>query len=233
MNLKTLTTLTTLPAILNSLVVLFFAGLLSYSFVAERHLKGLAADVAIEKTVEHSQAVASIAGGVLNFADDVGIVSVLQRKLIDREIAELREDPKAFLKDATKQPRFQLPGIGQLKQLKQLVSIKQQLRTYYQSIVSRLLRDLRIFAGSNLVAGAFGLMLCFWPSKGDRFALTLFSLALVVAVLYGTLIFIDHYSFFNILFGLPYGWTYSVFLAIICFQLFRQAQSFGGKIGAD
>lgn len=212
-------------AILHLVIVSFFICLLGYTAFATQHLRGLAADFAIRKTDQHAEKIITVGTAVIDAVDERGWISAAQQKLAERELNEFRKDPHRFLKDVTESRGRNLPGIGKLAEL---VSIKRELRTYFDSIVSSLLADVRIFAGTNLVAGLLGLAFCVCYGRTRNSSLLLFSISLCVAVLYGCWMFVDSLSFFSILFQCHLGWYYPCFVIAACIWMFSQANSPSG-----
>lgn len=209
-------------AILHAMIVIFFVGLLGYSTMAVQHLRGLASEFAIQKTEQHVEQIVTVGSAVLEAVDERGWISGAQQKLFERELDEFWKDPYGFLTDVTKANERKLPRIGQMKKL---LSIKQELRTYYDSVVSSLLSTVRIFAGTNIVAGLVGLIVCLWY-RNTKIALILwFSISLCLAVFYGCWLFVDSLSFFSILFRFHMGWSYPCYVIAACVLMFSEVKS--------
>lgn len=205
------------PLILNAIVLAFFVGLLAYTTVARQHLMSLAGDFAMQKTVQHDEDIVTVGNAIVEGVDDRGWLTGAQKLLTQRELAEFRDDPYGFLSSATKKPPLKIPG---LEKLQGAVSIKKELRTYFDSLVSSLLSDVRVFAGTNAFAGAFGVGLCLFFRRSSSIQSYCFSYALCVAVAFGCCLFLDHLSFFTILFQLRMGWFYPVCVAAFCVWLY-------------
>lgn len=89
---------------------------------------------------------------------------------------------------------------------------KEALRRHYDRVLGRLLRDLRIFAVSNLIAAALAIFLA-TRTGGDAAQLVWISFLLFAGIAYCVYSYIDRFSFFKILFDLHLGWWYPVLIA--------------------
>ncbi|HYE20792.1 MAG TPA: hypothetical protein VEA69_20260, partial [Tepidisphaeraceae bacterium] len=98
---------------------------------------------------------------------------------------------------------------------------KARAREHWDKTLDRLMLDLRIFSGSNLVAALLAGGLA-WGATGRRIEhLMLPAIVLLVSVGFGVYMYVDRMSYFRILMGLYLGWTYPVFLALIFLRWYQ------------
>lgn len=78
---------------LNLIVVIFFAGFLSYTFVARQHLEAMARTFVTEKTLHYSEPIVALTDESLDSPVVKKLLSDKQSAAIRYEIAEYRHDP--------------------------------------------------------------------------------------------------------------------------------------------
>ena len=206
--------------VLNAIVIVFFICFLAYTFIARQHLETLSRDFVTEKTLAYSRPIVEVASESLDSPLVNKILSDDQTKAIRAEIADYRNDPVAYISDVTgQQVRDGLePGGNPL--VEKVAAIKRKIRTFYDNTLSALLRDLRIFSISNLVAGFLAFGLAYRSSDEIRKPIVWFSFLMFVAVLYCSYMYIDDLSFFRILFRTHMGWWYAAFLSVMIVALY-------------
>ncbi|MFM7927869.1 MAG: hypothetical protein ACKO9Q_09180, partial [Pirellula sp.] len=110
-----------------------------------------------------------------------------------------------------------------------VASIKTKIRTFYDNTLNSLIRDLRIFSISNLIACLIAFGLAYRSPDEIRKPIVWFSFLMFVAVLYCSYLYIDGLGFFRILFRTHMGWWYAAFLTIMIVALYldygRQANA--------
>jgi hypothetical protein len=143
---------------------------------------------------------------------------------IQSEIADYRNDPLAYVADVTgKQVRDAVrPNDNPL--IEKVVAIKRKVRTFYEDTLSALIRDLRVFSISNLVAGLIAFWLAYRSSREIRQPIVWFSILMFGTVLYCSSMYIDDLTFFRILFRTHMGWWYTVGLFIMIVAVYFEYQ---------
>lgn len=217
---------------------LFFGFSFVLTFFARDYLTGLAGDYVAERTQRYAEPFVATAEEVL---DTPGVRKALgdeRYRVAREEVAEYRRDPRAFINRLV-QPGAPAPDADRNAPLKERVRAwKGKVREYFAETLGRLLRDLRIFFGSNFVAAllAGG---CAWRARGDRLRWLLGIAALLLAaVAYGAYMYVDGLSYFKVLVGAYVGWWYPAVLGMTflgwCgeYAWERRAPDAGGSIPA-
>lgn len=206
--------------VLNSIVVMFFACFLAYTFFAQKQLESLARDFVTEKTLGYSKPMMEIADEAIDSPLVQRLLTNDQATAIRKELADYRDDPASYISDLTRQKvREQSPENGN-PLLAKVMSIKSKIRDFYDDTLNALIADLRIFSVSSLVAGIMAFGLAFHSSTEIRRPIAWFSLLMLVAVLYCSYLYIDDLTFFKILFQEYMGWWYAAFLCITIVSLY-------------
>lgn len=213
-----------LTLVLNSLVVVFFAGFLAYTFFARQHIEGLARGFVTEITVQHSGAIVDIADESLNNPLVKKLLSAEQTAALRDEITEYRSDPAAYISDVTRQDAGDLRPENANPVLHRVASVKESVRTFYDDTLIALIDDLRIFSASNLIAGVIAFALAYLSTPNIRRSIVWFSFLMFVAVLYCSFLYVNDMTFFRILFRSHMGWWYPVFLCAMVVALFLDYQ---------
>lgn len=206
--------------VINAIVAVFFGCFLVYTFVARRHLDGLAREFVTEKTLQYSAPIVDLADLSLDAPLVQGFLSAKQKAAIRGEIDGYREDPAAYIADLTRQERLAAKPQNANPLLAKVLSIKERIRTFYDNTLAALIADLRIFATSNLCAALIAIGLACRSGKKTRQSIVWFSFLMFAAVLYCSYLYIDGLSFFRILFRSHMGWTYPLLLCVALVGLF-------------
>lgn len=207
---------------LNTLVVLFFGGFLAYICLLPERLESHAREFVTEKTLAFAEPIVSIAEEALAVPLVASLMTEDQIAAVQHEIDRYRLDPAGYVADLTRM-RVLPPEPGAAHPLLDKVrSIKVRIRTFYDETLQALMNDLRIFAGSNLVAGLIALWLAYRSRHTRAKPVLGFSLLLFAAVLYCSWMYVDDLTFFRILFRMHMGWWYPVLLAITAASLHRE-----------
>lgn len=210
-----------IPIILNAVIATLSIGFFLYTFVAVDHLEGLAREFVTEKTLGYSRPVVDAVEKSLESPLVIKLLPGDHAQSIRREIDSYREDPSSFVRELTgsvrsgSQPK-RLPSVGS-----KIESFKNEIRSYYDSTLTALILDFRIFSGSNAVAGMLALALALRSPLSVRKCALWFSFLLFAAVLFSSYLYIDGMSFFRILFRSHMGWWYPVSLAFMVAKLFK------------
>ena len=194
--------------LLNSLVVVLSLSLFCYTFIAKAHLVEHTRAFVTEKTLAHSRPLVELMRAGMDAPIAQKLVPEKIRAQTEAEIALYESDPIKYVSLLTSE---KAPSFGSGK----LAKFKEGVHGHYQSILGALVRDLRIFSGSNLVAGIFALWLLLSGKPGRDGKVIAFSFVIFAAVAYSTLSYIDGVSFFlRILFTTHLGWWYPAGIAL-------------------
>jgi hypothetical protein len=205
----------TTALVLNAMVVVFFAGFLCYTLIAREHLDGLARGFVTEKTIVYSQPVVELADQSLDSAVVTKLLSDEQIAAMRREIAEYRRDAAGYIADLTRRGVRVGPVVNANPLVAKVAAVKERIRTFYDETLDALIDDLRIFATSNLIAGAVAFVLAFRSGADIRKSTVGFSWLMFAAVLYCAFMYVDDLTFFRILFRMHLGWWYAVGLGAV------------------
>lgn len=205
---------------LNLVVVLFFICFLTYTFVARKHLDGLARQFVTEKTLLYSAPIFEVAEESLKSRVVRVLLPTQRLATIQKEIATYRLDPARYVADLTQQANLALQPEKPNPLLAKVASIKDRIRAFYDNTLNALINDLRIFATSNLCAGLIAFCLAWRAPQKVRQSLVWFSFLMFVTVLYGSSMYLDNLTFFRILFRTHMGWGYAVLLCVILAGLY-------------
>ncbi len=215
--------------IANPVVALFFVAFFVYTFLGRRHIDHLARDFVTAKTLK-------FAAPAVDLAEEAFKTPVVRRLLtkdqvatFEREFAEYRRNPADYIAELTgrRAPAVLQPFKNPL--LAKVVQWKQNVRDHYNNILERLFSDLRIFAGSNIVAAAIATWLAYRANGKTTGKCALLSFLLLAAVAYSVSVYVDRLTFFTILFNSYLGWWYPVLVAVTFLGLFLEyRRSFEG-----
>jgi len=202
---------------------IFFATSIGLTFYAREYINGLAQDFAIERTRPIADAAVAGAEQMLR---EPALKPFLEHEAVGalrQEIADYRGDPQAYITRLVKGERHPVPEAapGRLIPLREhVVLLKNHVRNYFDRTIDGLVRDVRIFSGSNLAAALLAAYLALW-ARGRRLK-RLLSIAglLLVSMTYGVFIYIDEFSYFRILFNLYLGWWYPALLVVLFVALY-------------
>ena len=199
---------------LNSIVVAFFAGFLAYICIAPEKLESQAREFVTEKTLEFADPIVSIAEAALTAPLASKLLSNEQIAAAQQEIDRYRLDPAGYVADLTRLRQRPVEREQAHPLLDKVLSIKARIRAYYDETLDALIHDLRIFAGSNLIAGSIALWFAYRSRAAVAKPVLWFSLLLFAAVMYCSWLYVDDLTFFRILFRMHMGWWYPALLAI-------------------
>lgn len=209
---------------LNAIVILLSLGLFAYTFFAKSHLLEHTREFVTEKTLSYSKPLVETTRAGLESPLAKKWVSEEHRALVVSELATYDSDPVEYVASLTSAEPSSF-GTGKI------AAFKEKVHGYYQSTLTELLRDLRIFSGSNVGAGIFAILLLFSPRfKGSKKLVT-FSFVIFAGVAYSTVSYIEGVSFLTILLKWHLGWGYPVLIILTIlslvfeFGLHREAQT--------
>ncbi len=191
----------------NSIVVVISLSLLTYTFFAKPHLESHAEKFLVEKTLERSKSVIDLAKSGLSHPIASKLLSSDHKSKVEEEILTYESSPVDYIRDLTGQN-------GKVEGSSKMGKAKNKIIDYYQSVLSELITDLRIFSASNLVAGLFCLWLVFHPKFRANPKVIAFSMIVLISVALSSYGYIEGFSFFKILFKWNLGWWYPVGIAL-------------------
>jgi len=209
-----------IPVILNGIAALLSAGLFLYTFVAEKHLQGLARGFVTAKTLEYSKPLFDLTERSLDSTLAKKLMPKSVGEAIEEQIATYKENPFGYVSDLTNPTRTGQKRRSIVSPGSRVDALKAKVRDYYDETMAALIRDLRIFSGSNLTASILALILALRSPKGLRKYALWFSFLLFAAVLFSSYLYIDGMGFFSILFKWHLGWWYPIGLFLTTTQLF-------------
>lgn len=201
---------------------LFFGTSFVLTFFARDYLTGLAGDYLAERTQRYAEPFVQTAEEVLETPGVRKALGDERYRVFREEVDEYRRDPRAFIGRLVR-PGGLPPAAAHNAPLKECVRAwKGKVRDYFGETLGRLLRDLRIFFGSNLVAALLAGGLA-WRARGDRLKwLLVLSALLLAAVAYGAYMYVDGLSYFKVLIGAYVGWWYPAVLGITFLGLYLE-----------
>lgn len=197
---------------LNAIVVVLSLTLFCYTFFARPHLTEHTRAFVTEKTLSYSKPLVDLMRAGIDSPLSQKFISEELRSLIEEEL-KLYDSNSAEYVTALTSARAESLGTGKV------AKFKEKIRSYYQSTLSSLVCDLRIFSGSNIVAGFFAMWLLL--TKGFRRSdkVVAFSFVVFAAVAYSTYSYIDGVSFLRILLKSHLGWWYPAGIVIMILVL--------------
>lgn len=200
---------------LNFVVVLFFGVFFAYTFVAKAHLKKLGRDYALSQTVSYADPLVDSAEK--KFQRLQKLVPAKQKKIVQAEFDNYRKNPADYigkLADKSSSSASKAPL------LQKFAPFKDKIQIHLDKKLAALLQDLRIFAGSNVIAGAIAFLFAFRSPAKLRSLLVWLSFLMFLAICFASYIYIDDFSFFKILNNFYMGWTYPCLLSYFIVRLF-------------
>lgn len=213
---------------LNILVALVSSVLFACTFFAEERIAEHARDFVTAKTLAYSRPAIELIEQFTASPVASKLLTAENRLAIEGEVARYHLSPPEYIATLTAEngePHLRSePGkIGRFKN---------RVREYYQSTLRALVRDLRLFTGSNIAAGLSGIFLLSTARMGSSRQLQIFSLAVFASVVISSYMYVDGLSFFRILFKWHMGWSYPVTIGATALYFYRQYQEFEKQNGA-
>lgn len=206
--------------LLNTVVMVFFAMFLIYTFYGRAHLNSLARDFVTGKTLAYSVIVVDIAEKAL---DDSLVVKLLLENtttMARAEITAFHQSPADYVGGLTGKQLHEMHVPREKAVFAEALHLKIKIRNYYNETLTALINDLRIFALSNMLAAMAGFaMLRHAPPQLEQ-AFLVYAIALAAAVLFNAMIYVDEMSFFQIMFQTHLGWWYPVALLLASLRFY-------------
>lgn len=199
--------------VLNLVVAAASAILFGYTFFARDHFIRLAQDFVIERTVQHVNPAVDLAEAVLEDPRAVARVPPAIREVAADEIRMYRQDPPRYVREvvaggaaAAEGPKNPLAG--------QVVGWKKSITDYFEKTLASLIRDVRIFSGTNVVAALLAAWMAHRARGRWRYHVLAASALLLFALGLHIYMFIDNLTFFRIIFNWRVGWSYPVMIVL-------------------
>ena len=204
--------------LISALAAIFFALSFLLTFFARGYLTQLAQDFVIDRTQKYADPAVATADQALKAP---GIRLVLNDEQIQsarREIDAYQEEPRGYIAklvagDGNPPPAAAPPGANAAL-AERVLHWKGRVRAYFDATLGRLLRDLRIFFGSNAVAAIIAFAAAWWSQPGRFRGLALVCVLLLASVAFSSYMYVDEFSYFKILFNSYMGWWYPFVLAV-------------------
>lgn len=211
--------------IISACVALFFLASIALTFFAKGYITSQAREFVIVRTQRLAEPAVDLAEQALR---QPGIKKVLDEEAIRNaqlEIAEYRRDPRAYIAFLAAEERLAFPAVSPGRNaplVERVARWKLRVREHFEQTLDRLVRDLRIFSGSNLVAALIAAC-CAMRAQGRQLKWLLVVAGILLAsVAFGAYMYIDGMTYFRILFSTYLGWWYPVLLGITFVQLYLE-----------
>ncbi len=204
----------TLNIVVVCVSIFMFAG----TFFAKQHVINHARGFVSERTLAYSRPTVEWVEIGLESPLAGKLISPEKKQAIKVELARYHRDPAAYIASVTnhKDAASDADATGKVEQF------KQKIRNYYQSTLDELVIDLRIFTGSNAVAGLVALVLILGRHFQSVRRVEVFSLFIFASVAISSCLYLDGLSFFRILFKWHLGWSYPAGIILTAVHLYRR-----------
>lgn len=210
-----------LCVVLNWFVLLFSVVFFAYTFFASDYISKIAREYVSEKTLEASGGLVRVAEAALDSPLSSKFVPADVREQVEEEIAIYRSDTEAYVKKITGNSE-EGGSIEDAKVLPAPVKkFRDSVKNYYDSVLAELLRDLRIFSGSNIVFAAVGLVLLRFPAIRSSKKMIWFSFLLLSSVIFNIYMYIDDMSFFRLITKAHLGFSYPLLVVLLLALLLK------------
>lgn len=196
---------------LNLLLVIISGCFFGYTFFAKDHLINHTRQFVFDKTLEYSIPIVTSTKEIINDPLLGNALPANVKNDIISEIDAFEENPSDYVLRITSEEK---PDFGEGK----VADFKNKIHHHYQSILDGLLRDLRIFSGSNLVFGLISLLLLIVSNKNNN-TIVVLSIIIFLVVAWSTYNYIDGISFISILLNSHAGWVYPLGIAVSIYKL--------------
>jgi hypothetical protein len=217
---------------LNLGIAIAFALFFIATFAMPKFVRNLARDYAVEKTVAYAQPKFEKLSAHLQSQAEKNQLRVEMPKALSDEIDQFTHDPKSYIlaladaETAVPEPdagRSLTDVIGNFSNAP-VVTFQQEIRAYYFSTVAALLGDLRIFAGTNVIAALIGMLAAYYARRNLLVPLLLVSILLLMALFFCMVMYLRSMTFFSILTHRHYGMAYP--FAVVVTSLYLVIRTF-------
>lgn len=197
---------------LSALSTAFFAVFFAYTFVAREHLASLALEFAARKTEEHVEPAVKLAEQAIESKTAAKLLGEDKVASVRRELADYRRDPTGYIATLTRKRLSDARIEEQGPIAAKAFGWKRKIEKFFAARLQALVADLRIFAGSNLMATIASLAMALCVRESRLTPVLWFSLSMLSAVAYTSYLYVDSLSFFRILMQIHVGWWYPAIL---------------------
>lgn len=203
---------------LNIVVVCVSIFMFAYTFFAKQQLTDHARGFVSERTLAYSRPTVEWVEKGLGSPLAAKLISPEKKQAIAAELAKYHRDPAAYIASITNRE----DGGSDSTEAGKVGEFKQKIRSFYQSTLEELIIDLRIFTGSNGVAGLVALVLLLSRQFRGLRQVEVFSFFIFASVALSSYLYLDGLSFFRILFKWHLGWSYPAGVAFTAVHLYRR-----------
>ncbi|MGB6220608.1 hypothetical protein [Haloferula sp.] len=204
---------------LNGIIAAFFLTAFGYTLIGEAHLTAVARDFAAKKTADYAEPIVALAEQGSKSFEIRLLLSKAKEEAIDKEFAEYHRDPAEYISTIIeRKPSVDL-ALPENALISKLHGWKIQIHQYYQKVLGRILSDLRIFSGTNLVAGLISLVLALKSSGLPSSTLLKLSSLLCMAFACSIYGYFNTFSFYQYLFNWHMGWRYPAVVSLLYLYL--------------
>ncbi|MEM7228569.1 MAG: hypothetical protein AAF432_07110 [Planctomycetota bacterium] len=207
---------------INLLVGVVFLISFVMTFAARQYIDTQARDFAREKTEQHATPLVTAAEILLQ---GELAARLLPNAVIDaarHEARVFRQNPTDYVAQLVRPDAQPTNALTDVPYAETIFGWKDSVREYYDAVLASLIRDLRIFTGTNVVAALLAAFLVWHPSTRTKRSGAVLSAVLLIALVYNVWLYIDSAWFFRILFNAYLGWWYPIAIGLTTFGLFRK-----------
>lgn len=197
----------------SALVSAVFLVALIGTFFVQDEIRAAARELVVERTTKYSAKAVRAAEELLQSPMTAKLLSEQQFEAIEGEIGDYKADPIRYVERLTSESEVPPPSRLVNKLSQKFFSWKESLRNHYNRTLKKLVKDLRIFCGTNIVAGLLGVILAFKSQGGNERVLLVYCGVLLFAIGTAVYSYIDRMGFFTILLDNFMGWEYPLVIA--------------------
>jgi len=191
------------------------------TFVARAYIDDKARDFAQEKTEEHATPLVGDAQGLLD--------GELAQRFLPEDVIEAarhetvvyQDDPAGYVAQLVSEDATPAPVPSDVPFAETIFGWKHAVRDYYHKVLGGLIRELRIFTGTNVLAAWVAAFLVWFPATRHKRGAAVLSIVLLIALAYNAWMYIDSSWFFRILLNAYLGWWYPVGIALTVVAILR------------
>lgn len=191
------------------------------TYAARAYIDEKARSYAQEKTEAHATPLVADAQSLLD--------GELAQRLLPEDVIEAahhetvvyQDDPAGYVAQLVAKDTKPAPVPADVPFAETIYGWKHAVRDYYHRVLGGLIRELRIFTGTNVVAACVAACLVWFPSTRHKRGAAVLSAVLLIALAYNAWIYIDSSWFFRILFNAYLGWWYPIGIALTVVAILR------------
>jgi hypothetical protein len=217
--------------IVSLLSAAFFAVSFGLTFGARSYVIRHAREYVVVRTEGYATRAVEVAEQGLRVPGARRLMGEERARRVEEEIAEYREGPRAYVERLVGTRPLTAPGSrwGNAG-VAAAGALKEGIRAYADGTLRRLLRDVRIFTGTNVVASVMAAALAYrWRRRPDAGAaaadesrvrarevdLAWVGALLLTSVTVNSYQYVNHMTYFRILTNAFLGWWYAAFVAFM------------------